>query len=213
LHYSSFIELGWKVTYVGEQAHHTKFPFNFFLGFCHFLFPNLQFLGFWKKNSWEAYSCPLFVCWLFSLGTSFLMHKLNVPILVLWKGIILFFSYKKWIKVRKQRDCNGWSVNTNLFYKSYIVYNSIVRWPTINKKNLMSCCILELWLWNISVFINLRLLDLFHVFILLLLKTNVSYIFIFVSLFKSYACASCIESLMSHSHFFNWNFLNMLYMT
>lgn len=136
MHYSSFIELGWKVTYVGEQAHHTKFPFNFFLGFCHFLFPNLQFLGFWKKNSWEAYSCPLFVCWLFSLGTSFLMHKLNVPILVLWKGIILFFSYKKWIEVRKQRDCSGSSVNANLFYKSYIVYNSIVGWPTINKKKI-----------------------------------------------------------------------------
>ncbi len=54
------------------------------------------------------------------------------------------------------------------------------------KKKLMSCCILELWLWNISVFINLKLLDLFHVFILLLLKTNFSYIFIFLFLFSNH---------------------------
>jgi hypothetical protein len=104
-----------------------------------FPFSKFAIFGVFKKNSWEACSCQLFVCWLFSLGTFFLMHKLNVPILVLWKGIILFFPYKKWIKVRKRWDCSGSSVNTNLFYKSYIVYNSIVGWPTINKKNLMSC--------------------------------------------------------------------------
>jgi hypothetical protein len=45
LHYSSFIKLGWNMTFVGEQAHHTKFPFKFFLRFLSFPFPNLRF--FW----------------------------------------------------------------------------------------------------------------------------------------------------------------------
>jgi hypothetical protein len=51
LHYSSFIELGWKVKYVGEQAHHTKFPFNFFFRFLSFPFSKFAILGVLKKNS------------------------------------------------------------------------------------------------------------------------------------------------------------------
>jgi hypothetical protein len=45
LHYTSFNELGWKVTFAGEQAHHTKFPFKKLLRFLSFPFPKLQF--FW----------------------------------------------------------------------------------------------------------------------------------------------------------------------
>jgi hypothetical protein len=38
------------------------------------------------------------------------------------------------IQRKEIKDCSGSSVNTNLFYTSYIVYNSIVGWPTIKKK-------------------------------------------------------------------------------
>lgn len=89
------------------------------------------------------------------------------------------------IKERKLRIVVVQVSRQILFYTSYIVYNSIVGWPTIIKKNLMSCCILELWLWNISVFINLKILDLFYVFVLLLSKTYVSYI-LFLFLFSNH---------------------------
>jgi hypothetical protein len=65
------------------------------------------------------------------------------------------------------------------------------------KNNLMSCCILELWLWNISVFINLKLLDLFYVFILLLLKTHVSYI-LFSFLFSNHMLVLYAVNLSCH---------------
>lgn len=121
-------------------------------------------------------------------------------------------NFDFWQQSKETKNCSGLSVNTNLFYTRYIVYNSIVGWPTINKKKkLMSCCILELSLWNTSVFINLKLFIFILCFHSITLKNPCFLRFVFVSLFKSYACALCIEFFMSHSHFFNWNFLNMFY--
>jgi hypothetical protein len=90
------------------------------------------------------------------------------------------------------------------FYKSYIVYNSIVGWPTINKKKInvmLHFGIVVVKHFSFYKSKTFRFISCFHS--ITFKNQFFLHFYFFVSLFKSYACASCIESFMSHSHFFN----------
>ncbi len=90
-----------------------------------------------------------------------------------------------------------------LFYTSYIVYNSIVGWPTIIKKKINVMLHFGIVVVKHFGFYKSKNFRFILCFRSITFKTLCFLHFVFVSLFKSYARALCIESYMSHSHFFN----------